>query len=88
MKNQIIQGKIQGNERGYGFLIPDNGMEDYFIPHGDLRDAQHGDTVLCQTTVEFNRDNNHLSITGSLSYSSVYFVASKLSIFAYSTKNA
>ncbi|MBO5714299.1 MAG: RNB domain-containing ribonuclease, partial [Clostridia bacterium] len=50
MKNQIIQGKIQGNERGYGFLIPDNGMEDYFIPHGDLRDAQHGDTVICQTT--------------------------------------
>ncbi len=50
MKREIIQGKIQGNERGYGFLIPDDGDADYFIPHGDLKDAQHGDTVLCQTT--------------------------------------
>lgn len=50
MKREIIQGKIQGNERGYGFLIPDDKAEDYFIPHGDLYGAQHGDTVLCQTT--------------------------------------
>ena len=50
MKQQIIQGKIQGNERGYGFLIPEDGTEDYFIPHGDLKGAQHGDIVICQTT--------------------------------------
>jgi len=50
-KQQIIQGKLQGNERGYAFLIPfEEGMEDYFIPHSDLRGAMHGDTVMAETT--------------------------------------
>ena len=50
MKREIIQGKIQGNERGYGFLICEDREKDYFIPHGELKGAQHGDTVLCETT--------------------------------------
>ena len=50
-RNQIIQGKLQGNERGYAFLIPEEqGLEDYFIPHSDLRGAQHGDIVMAETT--------------------------------------
>ena len=48
---EIIEGKIQGNERGYAFLIPlEENKEDYFIPHCDLKDAMHGDTVLAETT--------------------------------------
>ncbi len=51
MKGEIIEGIIQGNERGYGFLLPlDNKKEDYFIPHGDLKGAMHKDRVLCETT--------------------------------------
>ncbi len=50
MVRNIIEGKLQGNERGYAFLIPFEGEEDYFIPHSDLRGAMHGDTVLCETT--------------------------------------
>ena len=50
MKREILEGKIQGNERGYGFLIVEGKTEDYFIPHGDLRGAMHGDRVLCETT--------------------------------------
>ncbi len=50
-KRQIIEGKLQGNERGYAFLIPfEEGKEDYFIPHSDLKGAMHGDTVMCETT--------------------------------------
>ena len=49
-RRDIIEGKLQGNERGYAFLIVDGGGEDYFIPHGDLRGAMHGDRVLCETT--------------------------------------
>lgn len=50
-KQQIIQGKLQGNERGYAFLIPfEEGVEDYFIPHSDLRGAMHGDSVMAETT--------------------------------------
>ena len=51
MKKEIIKGKIQGNERGFAFLIADERDEDYFIPHGDLKGALHGDTVICETTL-------------------------------------
>ncbi len=50
-KREIIEGKLQGNERGYAFLLPiEEGKEDYFIPHADLKGAMHGDTVLAETT--------------------------------------
>ena len=51
MPREIIEGKLQGNERGYAFLIPtDTSIEDYFIPHSDLRGAMHGDIVLAEPT--------------------------------------
>ena len=51
MAREIIEGKLQGNERGYAFLIPlDNQIEDYFIPHSDLRGAMHGDFVIAERT--------------------------------------
>ena len=51
MKREIIEGKLQGNERGYAFLLPiEQGEEDYFIPHSDLRGAMHGDHVLAEKT--------------------------------------
>ena len=51
MKRQVIEGVIQGNERGYGFLIPtDPTIEDFFIPHSDLKGAMHKDLVLCEAT--------------------------------------
>lgn len=50
-KSIVIEGVLQGNERGYAFLLPtDKTKEDYFIPHSDLKGAMHGDTVLCETT--------------------------------------
>lgn len=45
----LLKGKLQGNERGYAFLITDGGT-DYFIPHSDLKGAMHGDTVVCERT--------------------------------------
>ncbi len=47
---KTIEGKIQGNERGFAFLLPTEGGEDYFISHGDLNGAMHGDTVLAIST--------------------------------------
>lgn len=46
----IVEGKIQGHEQGYAFLITESKKDDYFIPHGDLRGAMHGDMVLAETT--------------------------------------
>ena len=51
MARKTIEGKLQGNERGYAFLIPtDTELEDFFIPHSDLRGAMHGDIVLAEPT--------------------------------------
>ena len=51
LKRNIIEGKLQGNERGYAFLLPnEEDSEDYFIPHSELKGAMHGDTVLAETT--------------------------------------
>lgn len=49
---EIIEGVLQGNERGYAFLIPSDEKikEDYFIPHSELKGGMHGDRVLCETT--------------------------------------
>ncbi len=41
------RGKIVGNERGFGFFVPDDGSEDLFLPHRALKNALHGDDVLC-----------------------------------------
>ena len=44
-----VSGVIQGNERGFAFLIPDGktaDMKDYFIPRHSLRGALDGDRVL------------------------------------------
>ena len=47
-KKKTIEGKLQGNERGFAFLIPSGGGEDYFIAHEDLNGAMHGDLVLAE----------------------------------------
>ena len=47
----LIQGKISGNERGFGFLIPEDREtfdKDFFIPRKSLCGALHGDTVLAE----------------------------------------
>ena len=42
-----IRGTVSGNERGFGFLVPDDpALSDLFLPHRALKGALHGDTVL------------------------------------------
>ncbi len=44
------RGKIAGNERGFGFFIPDDGSGDLFLPRRAMKNALHGDDVLCRKT--------------------------------------
>ena len=44
------QGVITGNERGFGFFVPDDGSGDLFLPHRAMKGALHGDTVLAFCT--------------------------------------
>ncbi len=49
----LIKGKIQGNERGFAFLIPEDKEtyeNDFFLPRKALRGALHGDEVLAERT--------------------------------------
>ena len=45
----IAMGKFIGNERGFGFVVPEQG-EDVFIPAAQINGALHGDIVLAKIT--------------------------------------
>lgn len=46
--SNFIKGNLRGNEKGFAFLIPENGGDDYFIPNRNLNGALHGDTVIAK----------------------------------------
>ena len=46
-KLNLFRGRIQGNERGYAFFIPDDEkVNDFFIPANTLNGAMHKDRVM------------------------------------------
>ncbi|HEX9061401.1 MAG TPA: ribonuclease R, partial [Clostridia bacterium] len=45
----LVVGRIQGNEKGFGFVIPDDeDMKDIFIPSDSLNGAMHNDRVIAR----------------------------------------
>lgn len=54
----IMRGVIAGNERGFGFFIPDDRTKpDLFIPHKFLNGAYHLDTVLVKRNLKGKSDD-------------------------------
>ncbi|WP_062354394.1 ribonuclease R [Bacillus kwashiorkori] len=52
-KMNLIRGRLSGHAKGFAFLIPEEtGMDDIFIPPGELNNAVHGDTVLVRVANE------------------------------------
>ena len=52
-KNKYIKGTYRGNEKGYGFVIPENEeMEDIFIPRGNNNNALNDDIVVVEIIKE------------------------------------
>ncbi|WP_422135694.1 ribonuclease R [Endozoicomonas sp. ALD040] len=49
-KMDLIKGRIQGNKDGYGFLIPDEGGEDYYLSWREMRKAFDGDRAVIRET--------------------------------------
>ena len=46
-KMNLVRGRISGHAKGFAFLIPEEpGMDDIFIPPGELNNALHDDLVL------------------------------------------
>lgn len=53
----LVTGRIQGNERGYAFVIPDDEMlEDVFIPADSLNGAMHNDKVVVRANKKSSSD--------------------------------
>lgn len=46
----LIKGRIQANEKGFAFLIPDDSDDDVFLPPRKLLDAFDGDIVYVKKT--------------------------------------
>ncbi|MDO5505809.1 MAG: ribonuclease R [Pseudoxanthomonas suwonensis] len=46
----LIPGSVIANPDGYGFLRPDEGGDDLFLPPAEMRKAMHGDRVLACVT--------------------------------------
>jgi len=44
----LIVGKFQGHARGFGFVLPDIGDDDVFIPSNAINGAMHGDRVIAR----------------------------------------
>jgi len=50
-KMNLVAGRIQGNKKGFGFLIPDNkDIYDLFIPAEGLNGAMNNDRVIARLT--------------------------------------
>ncbi|HEY8606393.1 MAG TPA: ribonuclease R [Noviherbaspirillum sp.] len=44
-QTSFIEGRVSGHREGYGFLIPDDGGDDIFLPEKEMQKVLHGDRV-------------------------------------------
>ncbi|WP_407676494.1 ribonuclease R [Perspicuibacillus lycopersici] len=52
-KMSLIRGRVSGHAKGFAFVIPEEpGLDDIFIPPGELNTALHGDIVLARVANE------------------------------------
>ncbi len=54
-KIQLISGKVQGHRDGFGFLIPDDGSQDFFLTPKQMESLFDGDKVMVRETEIDNR---------------------------------
>ena len=43
--SNFVEGRVVGHREGYGFLLPDEGGEDVFLPEKEMQKVLHGDRV-------------------------------------------
>jgi ribonuclease R len=51
----LVAGRIMGHRDGFGFLVPDAGGPDLFLPPREMQKAMHGDRALVKRTGTENR---------------------------------
>jgi len=49
-KLDLVAGRVVGHRDGFGFLVPDAGGPDLFLPNREMQKVMHGDRVLARRT--------------------------------------
>ncbi len=47
-KVDVVRGRVEAHPDGYGFLAPDDGSDDLYLPPAEMKQVLHGDRVLAQ----------------------------------------
>ncbi|MFO1364052.1 MAG: ribonuclease R [Burkholderiales bacterium] len=47
-KVDVVRGRVEAHPDGYGFLVPDDGADDLYLPPAEMKQVLHGDRVLAQ----------------------------------------
>ncbi|OOY41516.1 hypothetical protein BOV91_11070 [Solemya velum gill symbiont] len=54
-KEELIVGRVTGHADGFGFLIPEEGGDDLFLTHREMRKLMHGDRAVVRVAGIDNR---------------------------------
>jgi ribonuclease R len=49
-KMDLVRGRVVGHPDGFGFLIPEDGGEDLFLPTHEMRAVLHGDRIVARVS--------------------------------------
>ena len=58
----LVAGKVAGHRDGFGFLLPDDGSSDIFLPPREMQKVMHGDRVLVRRAGTDSRGRTEGSI--------------------------
>lgn len=47
-KLDVVRGRVEAHPDGHGFVVPDDGSDDLYLPPAEMRQLMHGDTVLAR----------------------------------------
>ncbi len=61
-----VLGTVQANEKGFGFLVPQDGSPDAFIPPNQMRDIMNGDTIKARVMPDPRKASKFIAETISI----------------------
>lgn len=72
--SNFIEGRINGNREGYGFLTPDDGSADVFLPEKEMQKVLHGDRVQIRVVGTDRRGRSEGSIVEVLERANTHVI--------------